>query len=469
MKVIIPARKDSVLPRALLGLACALVSAGGLVSCGESKDVERGLGETPVAERDEGSAGKKPFDTKRVDLTTDFTPTSNAGKVARDEAGKRKGSGSTQAGGQSSVTSVATSEEGGFDPREVERPEGSTSPVVAAAPLVLDKDFCKGLPHGSCFTLVIQIPSPMLAQSLGLSVINVGQFSPNYRGILSRTCNEGLDVGWRHLLSDQGVGPVHKQGTLRKAFPHVKRVRCVLQNVTTEEAPPPSLARNEHGISIRMVDFGLESKSSSTSPAFGKFEFKQARMVFKFRDPYAYVRGAKGAKEWRPVAGYDLFNVARQTGVFPAATKRVNFSDNMTFDFNMQGSARYVHHVLMPVIDSASKGEGLGKLGLQLAVMRNQLALIAAGSNPVVPALILAGIGIDAVRDLCAFEESDCRIRNSTENVGGVIARTYASRSPIPSETKATFVDGTKYIPFAIMSAVVEGMDKKAFLAMTKP
>jgi hypothetical protein len=164
------------------------------------------------------------------------------------------------------------------------------------------------------------------------------------------------------------------------------------------------------------------------------------------------------------VAGYDMVNIFRQTGVFPTATKRVNFSDSLSFDFNLQGSARYVQHVLMPVLDSVSKGEGLGKLGFQLALVRKQLSLLAAGSNPVVPALILAGIGVDAVRDLCTFEASDCRIKTTGENVVDIISRTYRSSSPIPSETKATFVDGTKYIPFAIMSAVVEGMDKKAYI-----
>ena len=347
--------------------------------------------------------------------------------------------------------------------------------------MAFDPNFCKGLLGGACFTLILQIPSPMLAQSIGLTTLNLVQFSPTYRGVLARTCNEGLSVSWNHLLSDQGVSPLHKQGSLRRAFPRVTRTRCILQHVTSEDTSPVNLAANEHGLAVRVVDFGLESQSSSISPAFGKFEFKKARMAFKFRDPLAFVpkihggpagqagglnTGIETGREWRPVAGFDALNVFRQTGVFPTAAKRIHFAENLAFDFNLQGSARYVNHVLMPVIDSASNGQGLGKLGLQLAVLRKQLVIIAGGANPVVPALVLAGIAIDAVRDLCAFEASDCKIRTTGENVAEVIERTYRAGSPIPSETKATFIDATKYIPFAIMSAVVEGMDKQAYVKM---
>lgn len=454
-------------------LGVSLGSLGLFSGCGSTPDksVRRGI-ETPAGQ--EGSLKAPPggFDASRVVAGTDFHPDGSAQAETSADVNSQVTSGvsggSTSASWDPRSTELVSSTGRVVSPAGLPRAAGAVTPQEIAAPTQFDANFCRGLAQGECFTLVLQIPSPLLAQSLGLSILNLVQFSPSYRGMLSRTCNEGLEVSWRHLLADQGVGLVHKQGVLKRAFPNVKRVRCVLQNITSEDSSPPSLGQNEHGVAVRVVDFSIESRSSSTAPAFGTFEFKNSRMVFRFRDPSAYVASVGGRRAWRPVAGYDTVNVLRQSGVFPTATKRVNFSDSLRFDFNLQGSARYVHHVLMPVIDSASQGEGLGKLGLQLAVIRRQLAVLAAGSNPVVPSLILAGIGIDAVRDLCAFEASDCRIRTTGENVGQVISRTYQGGDPIPSDTKATFVDATKYIPFALMSAVVEGMDKHAYLSMVR-
>jgi hypothetical protein len=384
--------------------------------------------------------------------------------------------------------SASTEEKlGAVAPRAGETAKGSsqvnTSSPASNRDSFVDPNFCKGLPAGSCFTLVVQIPSPEQNVSMGLNVLSMTGQAPSYQGAFQRTCEEGLLLGWKHLLADAGVKLWHREGVFKKVYPAVKKTRCLFQTVRNENTLPPELDSNQHGLSVKLVAFGLDSETTSTSPAFGKFQFKKSKMAVTFRDPMMWstqinevtgttgatgttdATGAVGPKPfaWRPLPGFDGWKIFRQTGVFPTSTKRIGFGTQLMFDFSIVGSSRYVEKVLLPSFDSALKGEGLGKMGIQAALVRQQLKELAKNSGALRPYVILAAIGIDALRDFCKVESADCRIQGTNENVVDRINTIYNKALVIPSETKAAFVDGTKYIPFAVLSSLVEGMDRAEF------
>jgi hypothetical protein len=154
----------------------------------------------------------------------------------------------------------------------------------------------------------------------------------------------------------------------------------------------------------------------------------------------------------------------RQTGVFPTATRKIDVTSSLIFDFNLVGSTQYLQRVILPSFDSVLKGKGMGKLGTQIGLVQTQLKRIQMGAKGISPYFVLAAVGIDAIQEFCKGAQDDCRFKESSENVADSISKLHANRQALPPETKALFLDSTKYVPYAIASGLVEGMDKNEFL-----
>ena len=154
-----------------------------------------------------------------------------------------------------------------------------------------------------------------------------------------------------------------------------------------------------------------------------------------------------------------MWNFWNHAGVFGTAHAGVPFNQQLTFDFNGKGTADYLRQVLEPILNAARMDKGLGKLGGEILVIKQAVAAIAAGSNPVVPSLILVGVAADAIRDLCEHEASSCQINDENKSVRGEFLEKVGEGSVLPSATRATLVDGLKYIPFAILQGVFKTAD----------
>jgi hypothetical protein len=312
----------------------------------------------------------------------------------------------------------------------------------AAQSSAMDPAFCNGLSYGECLTLVIQIPSAHLQSSPGLSALNLVQAAPTWRGLFERACNEGLKLGLPNSArSGLGRGRVLGQ---------VLRSRCVIQSLTDESTPLPALAKNELGLSVRLVSFEIVTAEVGTAPAIGKLAFEKARIDLKFHDAQIFGKG-----RWHHVAGaIDLWNMFNYSGVFGTARAGIRFNESLTFSFNGPGTLAYLDSFMAPVLDSARRGEGLGELGAEIIVVKQAVAAIAAGSNPVVPALILVAVAVDAIRDLCEHKSSDCRIRGTNANVRDAFLEQMGRSEVVSSETRATLIDGIKNLPFALLQGV---------------
>ena len=437
-----------------------LLASFALWSCSDNPKVERRAPQGFQVERVESTSEFGAVEVPSEGQPGVIPPAGAGGVTVETGAGGQNGSPTPESGTNPTAGgSVGTASNGA---------DGKPSQAAGTSGLEFsefDQNFCKGLPQGACFSLVFQIPSEKLSQSLGVSVLGLSRYATSYRGVFQKNCDEGLKVSWKHLLADQGVQPLHRQGVWKKAFGKAAKLRCVYQGVDSEVTPPPLLEQNESAMSVKLVDFGLESKSTSTSPAFGTFEFKKSKMTVTYRDPQAFVRLAPSLpKSWQPLAGFSAWRILRQNGVFPTATRRIDVENSLVFDFNLIGSANYLQRVILPSLDTALQGEGIGKLGAQVALIRNQLKTIQAGARGALPYFIIAAIGVDALRDFCKGDGVSCKIKETGSNVADVISRYHSNNQTLPAQTKALFVDSTKYIPFAVASSLVEGMDKKEFL-----
>jgi hypothetical protein len=343
---------------------------------------------------------------------------------------------SGQEGFRRLVESAAVDFEGG----SLELP----SPDMQPAPMPLDPKFCDGLSYGECLTLVVQIPGAQLQIDPGLSALNLLESAPGYKGLLGKACGEGLMVGTYHLAN--------RAPGRHRVLGKVQRTRCVFQALTDESTVLPALAENEFGFSVRLIGLELLSKSSSTAPALGTIDFSRNQLQLRFHDAKVFGQG-----KWQPVRGArTLWNVANYSGIFGTARASISFDQTMKIDFDAAGASAYLSGVIAPLLESARKGEGLGELAGEILVIRQAAAAIAAGSNPVVPALILIGVAFDAVRDLCEHEASDCSIKNSDGSVRDAFANETRNGYVIPSETRAVLFNGLKHVPFAVLQGLMQ-------------
>jgi hypothetical protein len=307
-----------------------------------------------------------------------------------------------------------------------------------------DPKFCDGAVYGTCLTLIIQIPAAHLQVSPGLSTLNLIQAAPTYSGLFERACNEGMQVSMPSIARG-GPGRSRVLGAVTKS-------RCIVQSLADEVSPLPKLGANEIGFKVRFVSFELAGDVSQTSPAFGTLAFERSRMDLKFHDAQLFARGS-----WQPIKGsVNFWNMLNYAGVFGTARASVRFNESLTFQFNGKGTAAYLSSVIAPVLDAAKSGQGLGQLGTEIMVVRQAVAAIAAGSNPVVPALILVGVAADAIHDLCTHEQSSCEIKGKNTNVRDVFLARVGAGQVVTSETRAAFVDGLKFLPYAVLKGVFE-------------
>lgn len=348
----------------------------------------------------------------------------------------------SRASGLSRLLAESSSQSGGAGQPTSAQPQPPALPSMQQSHF--DPKFCEGAVYGTCLTLIIQIPAAHLQISPGLSTLNLVQAAPTYSGLFERACNEGLQVSMPSIARG-GPGRSRVLGAVTKS-------RCIVQSLSDEVSPLPKLGASEIGLKVRFVSFDLAGNASQTSPAFGTLAFEQSRMDLKFHDAHLFARGS-----WQPIMGsVNFWNMLNYAGVFGTARATVKFNESLTFKFNGNGTAAYLRSVLAPVFQAAKSGQGLGELGSEIVVVQQAVAAIAAGSNPVVPAVILVAVAADAIHDLCTHEQSSCAIKGQATNVRDVFLAKVGRSEVVTSETRAALVDGLKFLPYAVLKGVFE-------------
>lgn len=329
--------------------------------------------------------------------------------------------------------------------------------------LKYDSNFCSGLRAAECLTFVIQVPGTMLQSSLGLGALGLALASKGYSDLLHRTCSEGLKVGLP--VVEAGLPLLRRNGSAKRLFSSYKRVRCLYQVLTDESDQAPSLAPNETGIKVRLVDFNLNGSAISSNPVIGRFEFNESKMVTSFHDVALRVPDLGGVAEWVPVrGGWNPFDSATYSGVFKTSSVNVVVNRGLVFKANGFGIASYLNTVLEPFLDESKKTEALVKANAQIEMMRMAVKSLRQGRNVVTSSLVLVGMGFDAIKQLCSTPGSDCKVRGTGKDLVEEMNTAFVNGEPLDSRSKALLVDALKYVPVGLLRAVYTHADEKSFV-----
>lgn len=324
--------------------------------------------------------------------------------------------------------------------------------------------FCSGLKAGECLTLVIQVPGSVLQSSLGLGALGLALASPSYNALLHRTCSEGLKVGLP--VVEAGLPIIRRNGVAKKLFSPFKRARCVYQVLTEESELPPTPEPNETSLKIRLVDFSLRGSAISTNPVIGRFEFRESRMLNRFHDVSVNVPTGVHSREWQPVrGGWNLFDTATYSGIFKTSDVNITIARGLSFKVNGFGVAAYMNQVLEPFLNESTKTQSLVKARAQIEMMRMAVRGLRQGTSVVNSSLVLIGMGLDAIKDLCRTPGSDCRVQGKNTDLVSELEVSFDDGQPLPSASKALLIDALKYVPLGLLRAVFEHADEKAFVS----
>lgn len=331
-----------------------------------------------------------------------------------------------------------------------------------------EPEFCAGLKAGECLTLVIQVPGSVLQSSLGLGVLGLTLASKSYSDLMHRTCSEGLKVGLPVI--EAGLPLLRRNGVAKSLFSPFKKTRCLYQVLTDESQLPPRLASNETGLKVRLVDFNLQGAAISTNPVIGKFEFKESKMATSFHDVSVRVPSDSQSTDWEPVrGGWNFFDTATYSGIFKTSNVNVTVNRGLVFRANGFGIASYLNTVVEPFLTESTRTQSLVKAKAQIEIMRMAVRSLRQGRSVVTSSLVLVGMGLDAIKQLCSAPGSDCRVQNSERDLVSQLDAAFENGQPLESQSKALLIDALKYVPLGLLRAVFEHADERAFVAQFKP
>lgn len=324
--------------------------------------------------------------------------------------------------------------------------------------------FCAGLKPGECLTLIVQVPGSVLQSSLGLGALGLSLASPSYNSLLHRTCSEGLKVGLP--VVEAGLPIIRRSGVAKKLFQPFKRVRCIYQVLTDEGAQPPKTESNETALKVRLVDFSLNGNAVSTNPVIGKFEFNESKMLTRFHDVSINVPTGALAGEWQPVrGGWNIFDTATYSGIFKTSDVNVTVARGLSFKANGFGITSYMNQVLEPFLNDSTRTQSLAKAKAQVEMMRMAVRNLRQGKSVVNSSLVLVGMGLDAIKDLCQSPGSDCKVAGKDTDLVSILNESFDNGRPLESASKALLIDALKYVPLGVVRAVYEHADEKSFVA----
>jgi hypothetical protein len=363
---------------------------------------------------------------------------------------------------------------------EIEQVAANTEPTVSGEdPRLIKSDpslfavkaepeFCAGLKPGECLTLVIQVPSTLLQSSLGLGVLGLSLASKSYSDLLHRTCGEGLKVGLPVI--EAGLPLFRRNGVAKSLFSGFKRTRCLYQVLTDESDVPPQLGSNETGLKVRLVDFTLNGSAVSTNPVIGKFEFKESKLNTSFHDVAVRIPKADQSTSWEPVrGGWNVFDMATYSGIFKTSNVNVTVSRGLVFKANGFGIASYLNTVIEPFLNESTRAQSLVKARAQVEMMRMAVRSLRQGKSVVTSSLVLLGMGLDAIKQLCNAPGSDCKVQNSEKDLVTQLNASFDNGEPLESSSKALLIDALKYVPLGLVRAVFEHADEKALVSQMRP
>jgi hypothetical protein len=124
-----------------------------------------------------------------------------------------------------------------------------------------------------------------------------------------------------------------------------------------------------------------------------------------------------------------------------------------------------MNQVMEPFLNDSTRTQSLVKARAQIEMMRMAVRSLRQGKSVVTSSLVLLGMGLDAIKDLCATPGSDCRVEGKNTDLVSGMNVLFDDGQPLASSSKALLIDALKYVPLGLVRALYEHADEKTFVA----
>jgi hypothetical protein len=271
-------------------------------------------------------------------------------------------------------------------------PEASKDKDVAE----YDRNFCKGMDPGSCFTLLLRIPREDLIQDLGLATLAVGAESRSFRAKLEESCQTAwTDYRQKHLAS--ALRPLRNSLAQK-----IKKMRCVFLFMGEEVAQENfKLSDNEIALSVRLTKFDISANTKGAQIRGIGLNLTSIDSVTDYRSAFLY----SGEAVRKDNAGWTM---AEGLGVNPIRLKA-----RLDKDINWAIDPGAIIENLDKITQTEAGADDRVKSFLDQA--KTALTAIKGLENPVQSSIAIVTIGYNAVRGLCGEDMSKCKVTNSDE------------------------------------------------------
>ncbi len=275
-----------------------------------------------------------------------------------------------------------------------------------------DQNFCKNQKPGTCFTLVLRVPTSELVQDLGLSVLALGNSSKAMRVRMDEACR----TAWSEYRQKYLFDNFHP---LRRDFVKgIEKMRCIFlfmgEEVATENL---KLAKNEVALSARLTKFELlTSEISANARSLGGTLLSKAVQT-QFRSVSLYSGSELGSSS----SGWQI---GEGLGVAPL---RAEGTMERKIQWNIDTSALQESLLGLAANTEASKTA----VSSFLKQAKDQIEIIASSSqNPLSGSFLLVGMGYNAFRSLCGEDRQYCKLSSSQSSSTEVVQTDLADLVP---------------------------------------
>ncbi|MBM4253505.1 MAG: hypothetical protein FJ146_16170 [Deltaproteobacteria bacterium] len=259
-----------------------------------------------------------------------------------------------------------------------------------------DRNFCKGMEAGSCFTLLMRIPREDLIQDLGLATLAVGAESRSFRAKLEESCQTAwTDYRQKHLNS--AIRPLRNSLAQK-----IKKMRCVFLFMGEEVAAENlKLAPNEIAVSVRLTKFDINANTKGAQVRGIGLNLTSIDAVTDYRSAFLY----SGEDVRKDHAGWTM---AEGLGVNPIRLK-ARLEKDVTWAIDPGA--------ILENLDKITQTEAGAddRLKSFLDQARGALTAVRSLENPIQSSIAVVTIGYNAVRGLCGEDMAKCKVTNNDE------------------------------------------------------
>ena len=264
----------------------------------------------------------------------------------------------------------------------------------------IDPQFCVGLAPGTCFSLILRIPTKDLISDIGLNALSLGSQSKDVATRLQEACQ----AAWSSYQNQYKKDFTH--ATRMKFVQNIAKMRCIFNFISEEYIiEDAKLADNEVGISVRLTKFSIDGVNRATSINALNLATATTVVNTNFRSTYLYA-GSKlssGGTPWQSVQGF---------GVAPYSVAR-NIDSAISWSFSLGTLMQDLSSIdLASLTDAALKSFVVNA--------KNMVSGTLAGKSPPTSALVLVGIGYNTLKQICGNDSQKCQTSTSvTSKLGG--------------------------------------------------